>query len=143
MSEPGATSVNHGDPGCTCTTCHIAKRRSHKKSRNGCKSLRRSQAKVWAVRESAHLLCLCFTAADLRFTTRSRRIIRQRWPAAGKETGPPTERLGIGAPTFEPSPRWQYWSIVGYHKFHASQHSSRRRYVSGAFIAFTLDLDGG
>ncbi|KAK1853984.1 C6 finger domain-containing protein [Colletotrichum chrysophilum] len=45
MSETSASNPKHGDPGCTCTTCHVAKRRSHKKSRNGCKSCKRRRIK--------------------------------------------------------------------------------------------------
>ncbi|KXH35619.1 hypothetical protein CSAL01_02842 [Colletotrichum salicis] len=31
----GPPQAAHADPGCTCTTCHIVKRRPHKKSRDG------------------------------------------------------------------------------------------------------------
>ncbi|KAF6842430.1 C6 finger domain-containing protein [Colletotrichum musicola] len=45
MSDPRASKSKHGSPGCTCTTCHVAKRRSHKKSRNGCQNCKRRRIK--------------------------------------------------------------------------------------------------
>ncbi|KAL0940228.1 uncharacterized protein CTRU02_202991 [Colletotrichum truncatum] len=52
MSESNDPKPRHGDPGCTCTTCHVAKRRSHKKSRNGCKSCKRRRIKCDEVKPS-------------------------------------------------------------------------------------------
>ncbi|KAI3559235.1 hypothetical protein CABS03_07554 [Colletotrichum abscissum] len=45
MLGAGPPHAAHADPGCTCTTCHIVKRRPHKKSRGGCETCKKRRIK--------------------------------------------------------------------------------------------------
>ncbi|KAK1689594.1 hypothetical protein BDP55DRAFT_653565 [Colletotrichum godetiae] len=45
MPGGGPPQATHADPSCTCETCHIVKRRPHKKSRNGCEMCKKRRIK--------------------------------------------------------------------------------------------------